>query len=698
MAVAHSAASESHTGTTGSTNQASFSWTHTQSGTPRGVVVFVHTISASNFITSVTYGGLTLERVAGAVAIDTAGEPGRTDMFFLGSGLGTGNQTITVNRTNNATIMYASAATVTAGANVNVTGIQVLEQNQTLVELAIDDGSSGIDSLRYAAAYYGANSPAPAGANSTQLTSIDLGSFGNSMVVENTAGQGARNVGFQGGADDLAAVFVAVREVTAWNVTGNTGSFTLTGNDATLAVFSPKVLDATAGTFSLSGNAAEFARAYSITIDAGGFTLTGNDTTLRHDHQLTVDAGPFAVTGNDVALSEGGGLNNYNLPVDVGVFALTGGEQTLARTYALAVETGVVVFTGNSITLADTDELTAEAGAFTLTGNPTNFARQYSITIDAGGFTLTGNPADLLHNNRIDGGIGSFSLTGNAATLSIKVPAVLTATTGTFAFTGNNAALADTDELAAEAGAFALTGIDSSLSRTYALTANTGVVLLTGNSATLVATQALQLLPNAGPFVVIGNSASFAQSHETTGGIGEFTVAGQPVTFTRNWALGADRGQFQLAGNTATLSSTQVYVLTAEVCNFALTGKNAALSVAQIFAVTPGTYALTGNSVALADTDELAAQVGSFNAAGHAATFKYFKLSPSAGSFTLTNNAVVITKAYLPLLAADANFDLIGLETGLYAAKALNASGGEHYLTGQDAALDKIRRRNVLVF
>jgi hypothetical protein len=44
MAVAHSAASESHTGTTGSTNQASFSWTHVQSGTPQGVLVFVHTI------------------------------------------------------------------------------------------------------------------------------------------------------------------------------------------------------------------------------------------------------------------------------------------------------------------------------------------------------------------------------------------------------------------------------------------------------------------------------------------------------------------------------------------------------------------------------------------------------------------------------------------------------------------------------
>ena len=282
MAVAHSAASESHTGSTGSTNQASFSWTHVQSGTPQGVLVFVHTIqNASNFITSVTYGGLALTRVAGAVAIDTAGEPGRTDMFFLGSGLGTGNQTITVNRTNNGTIMYASAVTVTAAADVNVTGIQIEEQNQTLSPVAVDDGSSGINSLRYAATYSGRTAVPSAGTGSTPLTGIDFGLRSASMVRETTAGQGARNVGFTTLiSDDVAAVYVAVREVTAWSATGETGSFTLTGNDATLTVTSPKLLTTDLGTFTLTGNVVNFAQQYKITIDAGDFALTGNDATL----------------------------------------------------------------------------------------------------------------------------------------------------------------------------------------------------------------------------------------------------------------------------------------------------------------------------------------------------------------------------------------------------------------------------------
>ena len=39
MAVAHDASVESHTGTTGSTSAASYNWTHTPVGTPRGILI-----------------------------------------------------------------------------------------------------------------------------------------------------------------------------------------------------------------------------------------------------------------------------------------------------------------------------------------------------------------------------------------------------------------------------------------------------------------------------------------------------------------------------------------------------------------------------------------------------------------------------------------------------------------------------------
>ena len=213
MAVAHSATSESHAAT-GSQNQASFSWTHTQTGTPQGVVVFVHVMnSATDTVTSVTYGGTSMTRVSGGAAVDSAGEPGRTDLFFLGSGLATGNQTITVNRTNNANIMYATAATVTAATDTEVTGIILLQGDGTMAEQSVNDGSPGTNSVRYAGAFSGLNAPPTVGANSTLLQSIDVGNQTAALVRETTAGQGSRLVGFTTASDDRAAVHVAVREL-----------------------------------------------------------------------------------------------------------------------------------------------------------------------------------------------------------------------------------------------------------------------------------------------------------------------------------------------------------------------------------------------------------------------------------------------------------------------------------------------------
>lgn len=216
MAVAHSAASESHTGTTGSSNQAAFSWTHTQTGTPQGVLVFVYTFaSTAALVSSVTYGGVSLTAVSGGTATDTAGEPGRTDTYFVGSGLGSGNQTITVNRTNNATVMYATAATVTANYNTEIitANIVLLQNNLAMTEQSVSDDWPGSFSLRYAGAYSGLATPPGAGASSTVLNSIDVGSYGAAMVREDTAGQGPRDIGFSANNDDCAAVHLAISEI-----------------------------------------------------------------------------------------------------------------------------------------------------------------------------------------------------------------------------------------------------------------------------------------------------------------------------------------------------------------------------------------------------------------------------------------------------------------------------------------------------
>lgn len=220
MSVAFDVATESHTGTTGSTSEGFFTWTHTTAAgvTPQGVVVFVFNANSLGAdANSVTYASIDVPAVVGGLASDTAGEPGSCKAFFLGTGLPSGNQTVQVNRNNNANIMYAVSCTVLALCDTQVwlPGIVLLQEDGTVAGQSVDDGSPGTNSLRFAGDYTGNNSPLTAAVGSTTVQSIDLTSFACAVCRENTAGQGARTVGYDSGvgSDDRAAVHLAIREV-----------------------------------------------------------------------------------------------------------------------------------------------------------------------------------------------------------------------------------------------------------------------------------------------------------------------------------------------------------------------------------------------------------------------------------------------------------------------------------------------------
>jgi hypothetical protein len=90
---------------------------------------------------------------------------------------------------------------------------------------------------------------------------------------------------------------------TAYTLTADAGSFTLSGQDANLTI--GRILTADAGAFTLSGQDAALSVGRVITADAGAFTLTGQDATLTVTpaggtaYTLTADAGDFALTGQD---------------------------------------------------------------------------------------------------------------------------------------------------------------------------------------------------------------------------------------------------------------------------------------------------------------------------------------------------------------------------------------------------------------
>lgn len=219
MAVSFDAGTESHTGTTGSASEASFSFSHNPVSTPKGVLVFAWANSATNPGGTITYGGVDVPAVTGGLAVDSAGEVGSMKVYFLGSGIPTDDPaTVVVNRTNNATVMWAVCITVTALGDTEIYdgagGIVLQQGDEELVEQNITDDSPGTDSLRFAGTHSGLATPPTVGASSTLVHSFDPGLFTASVVRETTAGQGSRPVGFAPEAiDDTAAVHLNVREV-----------------------------------------------------------------------------------------------------------------------------------------------------------------------------------------------------------------------------------------------------------------------------------------------------------------------------------------------------------------------------------------------------------------------------------------------------------------------------------------------------
>ena len=219
MAVSHDTSAESHSGGTGSVSEGSFTINITLAAGCKGVVVGVATAADADYITSVAIDGGGGALTQFAEAADTATEPMRVTGFFLANPP-TGARIITITRTNNATVMYALAHSVIASSTPEIyaPGIVLLQEDGTIAEQNVDDGSPGTNSLRFAFNATGHGTAVSVGANSTagQGIIISPAVWTFRSYYETTAGQGSRPVGGSSGtSDDRACIHFAVREVPA---------------------------------------------------------------------------------------------------------------------------------------------------------------------------------------------------------------------------------------------------------------------------------------------------------------------------------------------------------------------------------------------------------------------------------------------------------------------------------------------------
>lgn len=113
------------------------SWTHTPTGTPAGVIV----ITSERFdfigVTAVTYGGTSMTEITGSPHQHTTGETGQVTVWFLGSSVPTGAQTVAVTggaiqRAMVSYTMSASGDMVIQDTDATINSDSVLEPSATL--------------------------------------------------------------------------------------------------------------------------------------------------------------------------------------------------------------------------------------------------------------------------------------------------------------------------------------------------------------------------------------------------------------------------------------------------------------------------------------------------------------------------------------------------------------------------------------
>lgn len=242
MTVAHDAATESATWTT---TPDPFTIDHTPVGTPRAVIMFTGQSGGGGgdrITGAVTYGGVAMTRVpTDGFAADTAGETGAAYCYFLGSGIPTGTQTVSIDHNAGPGSKWTVIISCTAGGDTEIVVSAKDEGDQANPSAALD--TVAVEALRYAIIFSGHDGIA----NVTPLTGmtavhdVDYGTQVSRVDRETTASTGSFTIGWTATSEDVAAIYIAVQEVAVGgtqNLTGtlftktptfNTGTITSTG-------------------------------------------------------------------------------------------------------------------------------------------------------------------------------------------------------------------------------------------------------------------------------------------------------------------------------------------------------------------------------------------------------------------------------------------------------------------------------------
>lgn len=239
-----------------------------------------------------------------------------------------------------------------------------------------------------------------------------------------------------------------------------------------------------AGSFSVSGNAATLARGRNMVADLGQFSLTGAGHELLLSRLLPADARSFALAGYDTTFQLAG---SKELPSEAGVFLVASNAATLLWARPLSAGNRALSLSLSDAGLLHRQRLIATTYGLALSGQTSSLSQTYRLAADAAIFSLITQSTSLRKGARIGPVSTIFALEGKAT--QRRITRVLSSALLPLGISGAVAQLIAAKRLNASASSFALSGLPAGLfpSQAYELLAEAYALSLSAPIAELLA-------------------------------------------------------------------------------------------------------------------------------------------------------------------------------------------------------------------
>src|SRR3990167_3156912 len=583
-----------------------YTFSHTPSGTPRAVIVTgAHGTESTNCIvsTGVLYGGV--EMTFTNTAADTAGEPGRAYMYFLGYGVPTGTQTVSINidavGACSTTDMHFVVITYTAASDVMRTTTVVDTENQANPTETLAFGSRSSVAVMV---FYSGLGVIPLTSNCsgngtcTLVADHDFGAFVASVNRGPAAGTADQVMGYTSGTDDVAIVYAAIAEVCA------TGSRFWVGNTANWTSINTLPWSDSSGG---GGYCSVPTTSNSVTFDASSCTAACTISAVAGLNMASFTDSGFNDASSVINLLDGAAWNNVG-----------------AQTHSTANLEFRADLTG-SITISGT--LTLSGGfinhgtgnkTFSLASVNVSSASSY-IDFGSGAWTVSGTWTNNSTSASWDAGTSDITFTS--------------ATGGTMTFAGSNLSEAEFNQPV----------FNSSAATPQTFTMATrglrwlAILLITDTSSTTTLVTSDLPLGNAAdtPALQISNASTLTANASTV------TISSMTMTTATATTLTVTTGAWTVSGNWNTSGVGSTYTQGTGIVTFDATATITLLAADNTFddlTVSAGTSTLATNVVV---TNELIISGGTL--AKSTFTFNMTTLTMSGGDLTSTSGAVVVT-------------------------------------------------------